>query len=327
MTAIRKVTSESAKCRSGRALDRVVGTRPSGLGGKSSCALSDEKGVAGEDTADVVLPAGVGATLEVIEAQLALEIFVCALGAPALLDSSGELLARHRLRQSREDVMGDGAAALLFVNEQPLFFAASVLVGHRADSKRREAGAERALAPFSPGDLPVAVLANDCGSRLDAHRVGLGSVVADDHDARVLLDVDRVVETQIAHAVAEGPGIAVSTVREHQPSRHAGFDVAANEVERNLPLGPIAHVLWDVRGTAASAIVGPALRQVKVHVDGQMHRARRHRDAYANLAIPGLSERPAVLALYPRRHAPLLGETRVVDDPIVDRFAPLHRRQ
>jgi len=80
---VRKVTIESAKCRSGRVLDLVVSTRPSGLGGKSSCALGDEEGVTGEDTADVVLPAGVGAALEVVEAQLALEIFVHSLGAPA----------------------------------------------------------------------------------------------------------------------------------------------------------------------------------------------------------------------------------------------------
>lgn len=54
MTAMRKVMIESAKCRPGRVLDLVVSTRSAGLGGKSSCALDDEKGVAGEDTADVV---------------------------------------------------------------------------------------------------------------------------------------------------------------------------------------------------------------------------------------------------------------------------------
>src|SRR5271170_5085541 len=146
MTAMRKVTIESAKWRSGRVLDRVVSTRPSGLGGKSSCALGDEEGVAGEDTADVVLPAWIGASLEVVEAQLALEIFVDSLGAPALLDPPHELLARDRLGQSGQDVVLDGAAALVLVDDEPLLFAARVVVGDRSDSNRRETGAQRTFA-------------------------------------------------------------------------------------------------------------------------------------------------------------------------------------
>src|SRR5580692_6888628 len=142
MTAMRKVMIESAKCRSGRAFDLVVATRSSSLGGKSSCALSDEKCVAGEDTADVVLPAGVGAALERIEAQLALEVLVRALRAPALLDSSNKLLVRRRLRQSRQDVMRDGVAALLLVDEQPL--APTVPPPH-AGSVMRSAAPNRTL--------------------------------------------------------------------------------------------------------------------------------------------------------------------------------------
>jgi hypothetical protein len=89
---------------------------------------------------------------------------VRALGAPALLDSSGELLARHRLRQSREDVMRDGAAALFLVDEQPLFFAASVLVG----LGRLWRVGPRAPRPGRRGSKSPSVIVDDGNRR--AHR-------------------------------------------------------------------------------------------------------------------------------------------------------------
>src|ERR1700723_4429656 len=240
MMAMRKVTIESAKWRSGRVLDLVVSTRRSGLGGKSSCALGDEEGVAGEDTADVGLPAGVGAPLEVVEAQLALEIFVDSLGAPTLLDPSHELLARHRLGQGGQDVVLDRASALVLVNNEPLLFAARVVVGDRSYSKRRETGAQRAFAALSPRHLPVAVLADDLRDGLDAHRIGVAPVVAHDPHARVLLHVQRVVEAERTYAGAEITDVAIAAVGEHHPDRDARLYVAPNQVERNLPLRPIA---------------------------------------------------------------------------------------
>jgi hypothetical protein len=57
------------------------------------------------------------------------------------------------------------------------------------------------------------------------------------------------------------------------------------------------------------SLVHPDRRQRRARCgDGQMQRARRHGHAHANLAVPGLSERSAVLALYARRLPPLLGK-------------------
>ena len=72
---------ESSKCRSGRERDLIVLTRPSGLGGESPRSFGDEEGVTSEHTADVVLPSDVRATLEVVQAQLALEGAGIRLGA------------------------------------------------------------------------------------------------------------------------------------------------------------------------------------------------------------------------------------------------------
>ena len=47
--------------------------------------------MAGEDRADMVLPASVGAAFEVIEAKFALHVFVGAFDAPALLDDEALL--------------------------------------------------------------------------------------------------------------------------------------------------------------------------------------------------------------------------------------------
>jgi hypothetical protein len=48
----------------------------------------------------MVLPADVRAALEVIESQLALEIFVHTLGAPALFDASNDLLDESASRKT-----------------------------------------------------------------------------------------------------------------------------------------------------------------------------------------------------------------------------------
>lgn len=91
-TANRKVMRESWKWRPGRARDRVVSMRAFGLGGKSSCAFSDEEGETGERATDVTLPTGVGATLEVVDAQLAFHTLVGTLGSPALFDAAPNAL-------------------------------------------------------------------------------------------------------------------------------------------------------------------------------------------------------------------------------------------
>ena len=95
----------SAKWRSGRDLVRVVGQRPSGRGGETSCPLGNDEGVAGEDDGNVMVPAGKSSALVVIEAELTLEIFVDALGPPPLGHETDELLRGHRTRQRAEEVV------------------------------------------------------------------------------------------------------------------------------------------------------------------------------------------------------------------------------
>ncbi len=73
-------------------------------GGETSHLLGGHERVAGEDDGDVVVPAGEGAALEVVEPELALEVLVRAFGSPPLLQGRNQLFATDVLGQRRERV-------------------------------------------------------------------------------------------------------------------------------------------------------------------------------------------------------------------------------
>ena len=93
---------ESAKWRSGLVAVRWTATRPGGRGGESPQAFRLDERVAGEDAADVVVPAGIASSLVVVESEFALEVFIYALGSPSLLDRSYEALHGHLAGHRRE---------------------------------------------------------------------------------------------------------------------------------------------------------------------------------------------------------------------------------
>ena len=62
-------------------------------------SFRNEERVAAEYDRDVVMPARERAALEVVQAQVSLELLVGALGAPALLHDAHDLLLRHAARQ------------------------------------------------------------------------------------------------------------------------------------------------------------------------------------------------------------------------------------
>src|SRR5260221_2266994 len=324
-TAMRKVMRESWKWRSGRARDRVVATRPSGLGGKTSGALGDEEGEAGERTTDVMWPAGVRASLEVVEAHLALEILVRPLGAPALLDATNQILPGHGSGERGEHVVLRWCARSGFLDDEPLLFAAHVTTGDDADTDGRESCRKRASAALSPGDLSIAAGTDDVRDGLDTHRVRFLSVVAHDDDAGVTLDVERVFEAECAHAVPERTDVAVRAVSEHEAERYALRNIALDEVESDAPLRSIFDVVWEVRSATLRPVLGPGLRQVQVHVNGQMLGACGDRDARRDLTVPRFPERSTVLSLHSRRLVSLFRKAGVIDDPRLDLFARGHR--
>ena len=77
--ARRIVMNESAKCLSGRDVERVVSRFSSGRGGETPREFGGDEVEAAERGGDVVMPARPPSSLEVVEAEFALEIFVDAL--------------------------------------------------------------------------------------------------------------------------------------------------------------------------------------------------------------------------------------------------------
>ena len=67
-------------------------------------AFSHHEGVAAEHDAYVVVPPAKASTLEVVETELALQVLVRALGAPALSGDAHERVERRVGRQRREVV-------------------------------------------------------------------------------------------------------------------------------------------------------------------------------------------------------------------------------
>ena len=138
---------ESTKWRSGRDRDRVGVILPSSRGGKTPHAFSDDERVAAEDDGDVVMPTRERAALEVVQTELALELLVRALGAPAFLDDAHDLLLGHAPRQGREHELRGLRFALRPLDHEPHRLAVArvgAVVVSDLDGAQREARRESA---------------------------------------------------------------------------------------------------------------------------------------------------------------------------------------
>ena len=118
--ARRAVMKESSKWRSCRAFERVARTRPSARGGKMPQALAEDERIAAENDGDMVMPATKGAPFVVIEPELALEVFVHALGAPAFLRDAYEMLSARRPAHARERVVRRRLFVVRPLDQQPV---------------------------------------------------------------------------------------------------------------------------------------------------------------------------------------------------------------
>src|SRR5580700_3582403 len=160
---------ESSKCRSCRAFERITGTRPSARGGEMPQSFAEDERVAAEDDGDVMMPAAEGAALEVIQAKLAFEIFIDALGTPSFLGDPNELVAAWRLAHARERVVRRRLLVLRPLDEEPMLTTVGVA---RIHLDHRESRDQSAAASLPPGRRTKGFAWEEPRDSFDGHRRG-----------------------------------------------------------------------------------------------------------------------------------------------------------
>src|SRR5260370_1281119 len=113
-----------------------------------------------------------------------------------------------------------------------------------------------------------------------------------------------------AHHVAAGAGAAATPAR-----GHLGGKRARQQLARQLALGRESPRLRNVRLLPAGGIPQPLVGQVERPVDEGGAALGGVEQEHANLLVLAPPGRPTVLPRPPRRPAPLLAATRLVDDP------------
>src|ERR1019366_9083079 len=103
----RRNVAQAARESARAALDRRA------VGGKMPHTLRDDEGVAADGDRNVMMPAEEASPFEVVEPQLALHLFVDALGAISFLEETHELLFAHRPRQRRQRILGGRRFAIV----------------------------------------------------------------------------------------------------------------------------------------------------------------------------------------------------------------------
>ena len=113
---------------------------------------------------------------------------------------------------------------------------------------------------------------------------------------------------------------AVALVEGHPVEVQAVADGAVVELQGDLPLGPVHHVVGDAGLAAAGAVVGPGLRQVQFAVEQAVEAVAGVGEVDRDDAVLLLADGAAPLPLHAGGLVPLLDVAGLVEDP--DRVGP-----
>jgi hypothetical protein len=273
---------------------------------------------------------GPGPALEVVEAELLLELLVRPLARPARLDQGRQLLGRGLGRQVGEVVLPLTRGAVLA--DQPDLLArqvpaaAQLLALGRAHPQGGERGRERPLGPQPPADpAPGDVRQHGLGrDRLFArHRVLARPTRGRPRPRRLdrgrvevlgLEDADRPGEAARAQPPAERGARPVPGIREHGPEAGAGGQHAVDLRQRQVGLGQRPPVLLGHAGPGAALRIGrPRLGQEQAQAYRHRDLTPGERERDQDLTVGALAEAAAVLAGHADRALALLRRGGVVD--------------
>jgi hypothetical protein len=141
------------------------------------------------------------------------------------------------------------------------------------------------------------------------------------------LDVEHVRQLAFFQAQSELGDVSVCGVAEHRWRDDPPFTQLVDHVQRQLPLGLMAHLVGHpARRAAWIAVPGLGQEQPPIQRTRRLRRDRANR--HADLAVAGLAQRAAVLPGDADRHLALFGKPGVVDHPRLgrDRLAHPHRQ-
>src|SRR5580658_2917175 len=266
-----------------------------------------------------MVPAGEGATFEVVQAEFPLEFLVGPFRAPAFLDDAHDLLLRHTSPKGREDeLVGLRLAFGPFDHEPEWLTVARVraVVLRDLDAAKCEPRGQLGARTLAPGEPAEGSRADACGEllRLKGRAIPAPERVQQP-DLGVSLDGDAEVEAEDLHGVPEVDGVSERSIGEHDLARDLIFNGADDEIDRQVGLRLEHKVLRHPRLLSTSLVFGPRLGHVEREVDRHVLVPRRDREAHAGLTVSDLAERAAVLALHADRVLALLREAGVVHDP------------
>jgi len=285
-----------------------------------------------------MMPTGERSALEVIQAQVVLQLPVVLLDPPADLGPVDQLLQSALLRQGGEPVLEGFRRSRGPLHQQPLHeldHLAAVVSMRGLHPQGGEAAGHRSLAPFPPGHgLPGALrqsLADlqDAGRERQAlHlpwaagrcRPPAGRDRDDLHgrspDSKIPLHPDHVRQTPPAQLETELGGDAVPGIS-HDDQRWdggPGLDLI-DHLEAQLPLAAEGSVGGDPGLLCPEGILDPALRQVELEVEGKAPFLGGVVQAHPDLAVADLAEGAGVLPGHAHGMLALFGEAGVVEEP------------
>lgn len=321
--------NESRKWRSGRAGERVGLILPSWRGGKTPHTLTDDERIAAKHYGDVMVPSGEGPPLEVVEAKLALELFISAFCAPALLQDPNDFLLRHSSAERSEYELCRMALPFRPFHDEPHRLSVGgfgTVVVSDFYSAELEVGRHLSPRSFAPRRSPKCA-----APELHAEHSCLDRLAAptferiEEPDLHVSFDGDTDVESEHLHGVSELGGATVGRISEHDVARDLVIHRSRDEVERELSLGFENEIRWHARLFSTRGIFGPRFRHIELEIDRDVLVPRRDREAHADLAIADFAERARVLALDADGVPTLLWEPRIVNDPHADLLLGLER--
>ena len=273
----------------------------------------DER-VAAENDRDVMVPARKPPALIVIEAELALEILVRALGSPALHHHPYQLLLGQSLRERAEDVVGRLLLVVTPFDQQPYRFtlldSIATVVG-RDDAAKCKPGREVLLGSRAPGaPAKAAALLNPLCEIPNADDLFTPSTdLVKDHDDRPGIDGNGIVQAQVTDALAKLTGRSIGLIGEHKTGRDLVVDGALEQLQRERRFRGELHVRRDPRFLSTLSILGPGLREIQRKIDRELLCSRCHRQADADLAIRDLACGAGVLPLKLRPNVSPVSET------------------